>query len=239
MGDDEAVARLHLVDEVDVVLEDVGEFDREAVGAARRVDRDIERAVDGAAQHPLLGLERVLDDVRAEAVLGAGHRKRRRLVDAPRQRLDLAVQVRQLDHVARADHVEALADVREAAQFREVRKLELQAAEDLVERVVAADRDGDEFEGRGARRRGSAAATASDGNSARPGSGSGFWICAPTAARIAPATTQDAMTPKRRGCGIRPGRQPRIEEGRVTTGHSRETRGADGKRHAEESRSTL
>ena len=152
MGDDETVARLHLVDEVDVVLEDVGEFDREAVGAARGVDRDIERAVHGAAQHPLLGLERVLDDVRAEAVLGAGHRERRRLVDAPRERLDLAVQVRQLDDVARADHVEALADVREAAQFREIRELQLHAAEDLVERVIAADRDGDELEGRGARR---------------------------------------------------------------------------------------
>ena len=85
---------------------------------------------------------------------GAGHRERRRLVDAPRERLDLAVQVRQLDHVARADHVEALADVRQAPQFREVRELQLQAAEDLVERVVAADRDRDEFEGRGGRRRG-------------------------------------------------------------------------------------
>jgi hypothetical protein len=34
----------------------------------------------------------------------------------------------------------------------EVGELQLQAAEDLVERVVAADRDGDELERRGARR---------------------------------------------------------------------------------------
>ena len=94
----------------------------------------------------LLGLERVLDDVGVEDSVGARHGERRCLVYAPGERLDLAIQVGELDHVARADHVEALADVGQAAKLGEIRKLQLHAAEFLVERVIPADRDRDELE---------------------------------------------------------------------------------------------
>ncbi len=154
MGDDEAVARLHCVYEIDVVLEDIGERHGEAISSASLVDREIERTVDGARQPLLLGLERVLDDIGGKSLLCARDRKGRCLVDPAGERLQLAAEVGHLDHVTGADDIEAPADVGQVAKRRQVRDIQPQFAEDAVERVIAADRDGDEFERRcGCRRR--------------------------------------------------------------------------------------
>ena len=144
-------------------------------------------------------LERVLDDVRAEAP--SARVTESVAVSLMRRVSDLISPSRCVSWITSPGRIMSrlLAHVRKAAQFREVGDLELQAAEHVIQRVVAADRDGDEFEGalgvavsrRRARHRTGTRQT---------GFGHGFWIWAPTAEKMAPATTQAAITPKRRGC---------------------------------------
>ena len=64
----EAIARLDVEHEVDVVLKDLGEFECDAlveVGIGRRLEQ---RTVDGRARGPRVDLERVLEHITAEAL---------------------------------------------------------------------------------------------------------------------------------------------------------------------------
>ena len=140
--------------------------------------------------------------------------------------LILAVQVRELDDVARTDHVEALAHVRQASQLREVRRVSVCRPRNTwssvsLRPIVTATNS----EGRGARERLDREPLAAAAGRI-VSSSSGLRSCAPTAVRIAPATTQEAMMPNLCGSAAAAAEAAAFaKKGRVTRGDSGRTEG--------------
>ena len=96
-----------------------------------------QRRRDPRASSDDLGLERILDVVDREAVVGTGHRQRQRVADLAIQGLQRAVDVRERDDVAGAHDIECAADFGSRAQFGQRRHVEADRAENAVERVIA------------------------------------------------------------------------------------------------------
>ncbi len=102
-----------------------------------------QRAVDHAVDDALVRFERVFQHFGAEAFFVADHAQRFARAQLALEAEQRAVAMDEMECFAGTQLVEATLEARQVAQRGEVRKIELQAAKNAVERVVVTDDDFD------------------------------------------------------------------------------------------------
>ena len=143
--DGETIAGLDVEHEVDVVLENLGEIESDAVGEFC-VRSCLEQGVlDRRTGSSCADFERILEDVTAEAVGVAGHFQCLAVRQLAFESDELAAAMHEAQQFAGLQSIDLAAKLGQIPQARKVAEVQFEAAKELVHRVVAAD---DHLDGR-------------------------------------------------------------------------------------------
>ena len=137
VDDRELVALAHVLNEVDVPLEDARHVHRDLVGHARRDAGFEQRRLDHAVSAARANVEPPLERRRLESRGCARDGQDLHVVELAAQRQDLTVAMRNRDAVARLQQLESGADFGQRHELGEVGETQAVAAEQLLERVAA------------------------------------------------------------------------------------------------------
>jgi hypothetical protein len=138
VDDGELVAFTHVLNEVDVPLEDASHVHRRSIGHPRCGARFEQRAVDTTVRAGGTDVDGAFDRRGFEAPIAAGDRKELDVVDLAAERNDLPVPMRHGQAVPRPEQLQSRRGVRKSHHRSEIREAQAVAAKQQLERIAAA-----------------------------------------------------------------------------------------------------